>query len=62
MNVIDVHCNVREYPDEEQPYQTLIVRNHWNRKDMVVLEIDGKRYTFIAHHLKKAIDNAQNAH
>lgn len=62
MNTITVQCDVREYPDNDGPYQTLIVRNHWSFQNRVVLEIDGKRYVFIGAHLKAAIDNAMNAH
>jgi len=38
------------------------VSEHWNRKNFVVLEIDGKKITVVADDLKRAIDNAQNAH
>jgi hypothetical protein len=62
MNVIEVRCDVREYPDESGPYQTLIIRNHSTTKNKVVFEIEGKRYVFVAEQLKQAIDNASNAH
>jgi hypothetical protein len=38
----------------------LNVRSHWNRQEMVVLEIDGKAYTVLASDLKAAVDNATN--
>ena len=38
------------------------VREHWNRKEFVVIEIDGKEVTVLAAELQRAIDNAQNAH
>ena len=38
------------------------ISEHWNRKDFVVLEIDGVKHTVLADELKRAIDNAQNAH
>lgn len=38
------------------------ISEHWNRKEFVVLEIDGVKYTVLADELKRAIDNAQNAH
>lgn len=63
MNVITVNSAVREYHDEVKPYNTLNIRNHWNDNNKVVLNINGEKdYVFYAEHLKKAIDNAQNAH
>jgi len=59
---ITVRCEVREYPDNDRPYQTLYVRNHWNRRNGVVLEIDGKSYTFLASDLEAAIAAALKAH
>jgi len=38
------------------------VREHWNRKEFVVIEIDDKKMTVLANELKRAINNAQNAH
>ena len=38
------------------------VSEHWNKRSFVVLEIDGKKITVVADDLKRAIDNAQNAH
>jgi len=38
------------------------VSEHWNRKAFVVVEIDGVKHTVLADELKRAIDNAQNAH
>ena len=41
----------------------LTVSEHWNRKSFVVLRIEeGKKITVSAAELKRAIDNAQNAH
>lgn len=40
----------------------LHVSNHWNLSRMVTLRIDGKDYTVLASELKRAIDNATNAH
>jgi hypothetical protein len=40
----------------------LIVRNHWNERQMVVLEdLDGKKITVLAAELVAAIDAAQFA-
>lgn len=38
----------------------IIVRSHWNRNELVVLEIDGKKYTLAATDLQGAISNATN--
>lgn len=40
----------------------LKVSEHWNRREFVVVEIDGKKVTVLADELKRAVDNAQNAH
>jgi hypothetical protein len=40
----------------------VIVKEHWNRREFVVIEVNGKELTVLADELKRAIDNAQNAH
>ena len=40
--------------------QPLIVKSHWNNSAVVVLEINGTKYTVVAKDLKAAIDNATN--
>ena len=57
---IESSNTVREYPDKDGPYQTMTIRNHWNYRDRIVIEIEGKKYTFIADHLLLAIRNATN--
>jgi hypothetical protein len=57
---IQVKCEIREYPDEDGPYDTLIIRNHWNYTDRVVLEIQGKQYIFRSTDLRRAITNCEN--
>ena len=43
--------------------QSLTVKNHWNRRELVVLVLPGgKEVTVSADELKKAIANAQNSH
>ena len=59
---INVRNEVREYPENQEESSTMIVRNHWNNKKKVVIDIGGQSYTFIADHLRKAIDNAQHCH
>ena len=46
--------------DENLP--NVIVKNHWNRRDFVIIEIDNNEYTVLADELSRAIDNAQHAH
>lgn len=38
----------------------LILKSHWNRDGLVVLQIDGHEYTIDAKRLGKAISNATN--
>ena len=55
---------VREYPDDDGQYCTLIVRNHSTLHGRVVLQLAGanhdKEYVFIAADLRLAISNAEN--
>ena len=46
--------------ESKMPKMNII--EHWNRKQFVVVEIDGVKHTVVADELKRAIDNAQNAH
>ena len=40
----------------------ITIKNHWNRGEFVVLIINNKKYTVLAHELERAIENAKNAH
>jgi len=40
----------------------LIIKDHWNRKDFVVLVIDEKSVTILARDLIAAVNNSINAH
>lgn len=67
MAAIEVVSCVREYPDDNGPYLTLNVRNHWQSSRKVVLEVcvggeEKLRMTVVADHLYKAVENAVNAH
>lgn len=55
---IKVTCEVPECSDTEKA--SIRVHNHWNRKDLVEIEIDGKRYTVEGNSLKTAVDNCMN--
>jgi len=61
LNSMDVYeINEDEIVGIEKP--KLVVSNHFIRKQFVVIEVAGVKYTVIADELKRAIDNAQNAH
>jgi hypothetical protein len=38
----------------------LSVHSHWNERQFIVIEIEGKRYTVVAYDLETAIKNASN--
>jgi len=40
--------------------KSLIVKSHWNRKDLVVLKFGKQEITVSKRTLEKAIDNAEN--
>lgn len=42
--------------------ESVRVTNHFSRKEFVILEIDGTEIAVSASDLKRAIENAQNAH
>lgn len=42
--------------------ESVIIREHWNIKKFVVIEVKGKKVTVLADELRGAIENAQNAH
>lgn len=63
INLVDVHeTNGEEERGLLCDRPKLTVREHWNRRNFVVLSIGGTSVTVITQHLKRAIDNAQNAH
>ncbi|KXB08463.1 hypothetical protein AKJ59_00850 [candidate division MSBL1 archaeon SCGC-AAA385M02] len=48
------------YGDNSEDRKELIVKNHWHRNDIVVLELEGKEIEVFARELKRAIENATN--
>ena len=36
------------------------VEGHWNRRNFVILNINGKKVTVVADHLNRAVQNATN--
>lgn len=64
--MIDVSSEVKCYEVNSQEvkgldYPIIKVKSHWNHRDFVVLEIDGKTYAVSARDLTAAIENATNS-
>jgi hypothetical protein len=63
INLIEVYeTNGTEEKGLRSDRPKVKVSEHWNRKEFVVIEVDGKKVTVLAAELQRAIDNAQNAH
>lgn len=63
VNTIQIYeTNGMENIGIESEMPKMRISEHWNRKELVVIEIDGTRHTVLANELQRAIDNAQNAH
>lgn len=63
INLIEVYeTNGTEEKGLRSDRPKVKVSEHWNRKDFIIIEVDGKKVTVLASELKRAIDNAQNAH
>lgn len=65
--MIDVENKVQLYEKDGEKYSSigdgkehLIVKNHWNDRDMVVLKLGKKRVTVSARDLEAAIKNSTN--
>lgn len=56
--VVKVTCQIDTY--NEPAKENIKIHNHWNRNEMVELEINNQRYTVLAKELKAAIDNCTN--
>lgn len=66
-NPFDSVNTLRTYPnDSTDKPEKVIVRNHWNYSDRVVLQIEvggrDQTFTVLAEELKRAVDNATRAH
>jgi hypothetical protein len=60
---VDVQVQVQVYEDDKSETwgdssRRIIVESHWNDRDAVVIEVDGKRYTVMANHVRDALDAA----
>ncbi len=63
INKIEIYeTNGTENKGLKSKMPKLEVSEHWNRREFVVIELDGVKHTVLADELKRAIDNAQNAH
>lgn len=51
-----------DMPQVGSDREFITVCEHWNRRLLIVIEVDGKKLTIEANALLKAIQNAQNAH
>lgn len=56
--MIKVTNELPTYDDPAKP--NLRVHSHWNDPNLVVIEIDGKNVTVVAHEATAAIENATN--
>ena len=68
-NPIDVESKVEVYERNgsdlgglKSDKEPLIVKNHWNRREFVVLQYEDKEITVVVGDLERAIKNAYNAH
>jgi len=50
--------NGKENKELDRP--ELKIHSHWNRNEMVTIEVDDKKHTVVAAELQKAITNATN--
>lgn len=56
--MIKVTCEVQTYNEPAKP--SIKVHNHWNRSELIELEVNGERIIIVARDLKSAIDNCTN--
>lgn len=65
MKTTETKIDIYEINGEESGLSNeaqLTVKNHWNRKNFVILNMNDKEITVVADDLKRAIENAQNVH
>ena len=53
-----VTTELRDYSNPTMP--VIKIHDHWNNRNMVEIEVEGKRYTVLADEVKRAVDNATN--
>lgn len=63
INIVEVYEeNGQELNGLTRESLAITIREHWNRKELVVIKSREGSYTVCASDLQKAIQNAQNAH
>jgi len=63
INIVEVYEeNGQELNALRSKKPSIVIREHWNRKDFVIVNMGELSYTVCAKDLEKAIQNAQNAH
>ena len=63
INIIDLYeKDGTEIKGLRSETEKLIISEHWNQKQFVKLKFNDVEITVLASELKRAIDNAQNAH
>ncbi len=61
--VIEVSCAVRAFPEISEGHtgiNSIIVKNHWNDHDKIVVLVEGCAVTVLAKDLIAAVANATN--
>jgi hypothetical protein len=52
---MEILASLREYPDSDQPYYTIKFKNHWNKRDIVVLIVGDREYNLVASEVIAAV-------
>ena len=65
MSKIKVATEVKVYEKDGKEVsisedENITVHNHWNRREFVILNVNGQKVTVLSDHLKRAVDNATN--
>ena len=55
---VKTECEVAGY--EETDKCKVILKSHWNRRDMVTIDLRGEEITVVGRDLKDAVDNCMN--
>jgi len=58
--MINVRCELKTKEADTGVFEgaSVLVLSHWNRSELVVLELDGHRFVLSARELTQAIENA----
>ena len=61
--MIKVNCEVETYNDGlefKKDMPKLHIKNHWNRRNMVWIEVNGEKHLVVGNDLMEAIRNCMN--